>query len=174
MKNQYGRRQWIDRAVAAFKERGGKLIVEIGSIRIKGNIDGDGYSTVAWMLAAGTVYSVDINPAATALTVAETKHLGQVRAITANGVQFLRDFPSGQVGKIDLLYLDAWDVGTAQYKEHHLEAFQAALPHLADHALLLIDDMDLDGLGKGELVLPAAEHAGFKTMFLEKQLLMSR
>src|SRR5262249_52934130 len=84
----YGRTETIDKALRYFHERKGALIVEIGSIRQRGNINGDGYSTVAWSQHAKTVFSVDIDPAATALTREETAEFGNVRAITQDGVEF--------------------------------------------------------------------------------------
>ncbi len=162
------RREWFVRTLDLFAARGGRVIVEVGSLRIPGNYDGDGYSTLAWAASGQSVYSVDIDQAATALTIEETKHLPNVVVVNGDGIAFLKCFGE----PIDLLYLDAWDVGAPEYKERHLEAFQAA--RLAHKALVLIDDCDVDGLGKGELVIPAAMAAGFSVVFQERQTLLAR
>ena len=167
---RYGRRPWIDWTLDLFRERGGRVVVEIGGIRTRGNYDGDGYSTVAWAGAAAEVFSVDIDPQAVTLTAMETAGFGTVRAVCQDGVKFLTEFDRS----IDLLYLDGWDVGTRGYKERHRDAYLAARRNLHADSLVLIDDTDLDGLGKGELVIEAAARDGFDVVFGGKQTLLSR
>lgn len=118
----YGRTETIDKAIGYFRQRQGRLIVELGSIRQRGNVNGDGYSTIAWAQCAEEVYSIDINPAATALTEELTRDFTNVIAITQDGIEFLQKF--GQ--SIDLLYLDAWDAFLPGSQENHLYAYLAA------------------------------------------------
>jgi len=98
-------------------ERDAKVVVEIGSMR-QAVDHGDGHSTIYWQ-CFDEVYSYDIEPAYTELTKIFCKN---VTAETKDGVLALKEFPK----KIDVLYLDAWDVGTPGYMHEHLKAFQAA------------------------------------------------
>jgi hypothetical protein len=166
----YGRVSTINRALDEFRARQGRLIVEIGSIRQRGNLDGDGYSTVAWAQFAERVYSVDIDPAATALTREETGEFGNVSALTQDGVEFLNAFDQ----PIDLLYLDAWDAFLPGSPENHLRAYVAARKNLHDRSLILIDDTNLGDRGKGALVVPKALEEGYQVIFAENQTLLGR
>ena len=57
-----------------------------------------------------------------------------------DGLLFLQEF----TGKIDLLYLDAWDIGTDKYKDRHYEAYLNCENNLNDKNIILIDDTDVD------------------------------
>jgi predicted O-methyltransferase YrrM len=165
----YGREQWFDRARKIFLEKKGETIVEIGSIRkIKWGRDGDGHSTFAWAEIGKKVYSVDIDPKATELTKTLFAQYPNVIVVCQDGIEFLNQFQE----KIDLLYLDAWDVGTPQYQENHLLAYEAAKPHLHSNSLILIDDVAGETLGKGGLVIPAAIKDGWRIIFQEYQCLL--
>jgi predicted O-methyltransferase YrrM len=165
----YGRVETINKALDLFHARQGRLIVEIGSIRQRGNLSGDGYSTVAWAQHAEKVYSVDIDPAATALTLEETAEFGNVTALTQDGVEFLQRFTQ----PIDLLYLDAWDAFLPGSAENHLRAYVAARKSLHQRSLILIDDTDLGNQSKGRLVIPRSLDNGFSVIFSEgKQTLL--
>lgn len=166
--NRFGRRGTIDKALELFHERDGKLIVEIGSIRDAtptAKIT-DGYSTVAWALHAERVISVDIEPYATVLTKILTKEYGNVEAITCDGVKFLEEFQE----PIDLLYLDAWDGHLADCKSKHLEAYRVARKNFHENTLILIDDAHV----KAKFVVPEALKNGFKVVFEEYQVLLSK
>jgi glycosyltransferase involved in cell wall biosynthesis len=168
-KKPYGRTETIDRALDYFHSNNGRLIVEVGSIRERGNIQGDGYSTVAWAQHAEKVYTVDIDPAATALTQEETAEFGNVVAVTQDGIDFLNAFTE----PIDLLYLDAWDAHAIGSKENHLRAYIAACKNLHHRSLILIDDTDLGDHSKGGLVIPQALQDGWRLIFAEgKQTLL--
>jgi predicted O-methyltransferase YrrM len=161
----YGRTTTINKTLAMFRERQGRLIVELGSIRKRGNISGDGYSTVAWAQHAEQVYSIDIDPAATALTQEETAEFGNVVAVTQDGIAFLEAFSQ----PIDLLYLDAWDAFLPGSPENHLRAYLAARKNLHAQSLILIDDTGLEQGGKGRLVIPRAIEDGLIVLFSEEQ-----
>jgi len=161
----YGRTTTIDKALAFFQARHGRLIVEIGSIRQRGNLSGDGYSTVAWAQHAEHVYSVDVDPAATALTREETAEFGNVSAITQDGVEFLDAFAQ----PIDLLYLDAWDAFLPGSQENHLRAYLASRKNLHERSIVLIDDTDLGDQSKGRLVIPKALEDGMSVLFSEEK-----
>jgi hypothetical protein len=166
----YGRVPTINKALSEFRTRQGRLVVEIGSIRQRGNLVGDGYSTVAWAQFAEQVYSVDIDAEATGLTREETEEFGNVVAVTQDGVEFLEAFNE----PIDLLYLDAWDAFLPGSQENHLRAYMAARRNLHDRSLILIDDTNLVDGGKGRLVVPRAMEDGFNVIFAENQTLLGR
>jgi hypothetical protein len=162
-----GRRHWIERVLAMFRERRGRRVVEIGSIRPGHNAEGDGHATMAWATTAAEVYSVDIDPTATDLTRRLTASYGVVSAVTMDGIAFLDNFHQ----PIDLLYLDGWDVGTECFAERHLEAYRAAAKNLHKNSLILIDDTH-EG-GKGELVIPAAKEDGWNVVFQDYMTLLA-
>ena len=66
-----------------------------------------------------------------------------------DSLDYLRTFP----GKIDLLYLDSYDMGnTAQQareaSEHQLNEIELAWPKLQSQAIILLDDTNFIGMGK--------------------------
>jgi hypothetical protein len=75
-----------------------------------------------------------------------------------DGLLFLKDY---QGSAIDVLYLDGWDVGTDQYQERHLDAYELAKPHLAADCIIAIDDDDFAKTSKGQLVYPVLINDGF-------------
>lgn len=180
---------YIKRALEILQKRRGKVIVEIGSMRIPVNhpIEEDyhkcccdGHSTMLFALTRNDVYSVDIDPNAVNNTDAMLKKNG-LRAflLCADGIEFLRNFGE----RIDLLFMDAWDVDLSDSCEKHLEAYRAARPNLHADSLILIDDTDVeltdkgilfgDGrAGKGKLVIPAAEADGWTVAFDGRQTLL--
>jgi hypothetical protein len=133
-------------------------IVEIGSMRqemphpielFNPYCCNDGHSTAFWSWFLGentSIYSVDINP--------HSHFVGQLRGVefvNADGIEFCSQF----CGKIDLLFLDAWDaVEGTPYAEKHLECFEAARPKLAEKHVICIDDIDVGNGGKGRLIVP--------------------
>lgn len=162
MSKDYGRKRWLDVVIKMLLDHGGKTVVEIGSIRQKGNIEGDGYSTVAWAQHLSKVYSVDIDPAATALTIKETQEYGNVIAVTQDGLEFLRNFKE----PIDLLYLDAWHPDHPLCRENHRDCYLEAKPNLHSKSLVLIDDT-MSSSGKGFLAKPAILADGYTEVFEE-------
>jgi SAM-dependent methyltransferase len=129
---------------------------------------GDGHSTYLFGDSGHRVFSVDISPETTAIASAACADLPNVTAVTRDGIEFLHEFP----GKIDLLFLDAWDVvaGTP-YAEKHAEAFDAARDKLADRHLVLIDDTDIGSGGKGRILIPRLEQIGYEKVFEGRQTL---
>lgn len=170
-----GSRPWL-KTIEEFRRCDGKRVVEIGSLRKRGNIAGDGYSTVVWAQNADEVHTVDIDPEATRLAITETASYENVRAVTRDGIEFLLNFDR----PIDLLYLDGWDIRTPsgeyapEAARKHLEAYQAAKKNLHERSLVLIDDTFADGRGKGELAIPAMQSEGWKVLFSGYQTLLGR
>lgn len=170
-----------------------KTIIEIGCMR--GTINhpvhefhhpccNDGHSTAVFASYGMEVISVDIcqsavNYANDVLVKSSNK---SSRAVCADGIEFLR----GYKGKIDLLFLDAWDVGLLDSSEKHLEAYLIANPKLPVGSYILIDDtdVDFDGKevveavtvpgGKGKLVVPKAIEDGYDMIFTGRQTLLRK
>lgn len=150
---------YLDLSLDILKMLNGNTIVEIGSSRLPmnhsieeviPNCDGcnGGHSTYVFSNHSEfNVHSCDIH---------KYKHLQELQKKCPNlylyqedGIEFLKKFEH----KIDLLFLDGWDVGNSYYKEKSLEAFNTAQPKLSRKHLIVIDDTDLDRFGKGELVI---------------------
>jgi len=158
----------FDEAVAAFEERGGRLIVELGAIRSRpSRKNHDGQSTLRWPDEA-TVWSVDTDPEAIRLTHELTAHRPNVFCVLADGLAFLKAFPVA----IDMLYLDGPHPDRENGRQWHFDAYKAAT--MRDHAVLLIDDTDLPRLGKAEFVVPAALEDGFHVISSDRQTLLAR
>ena len=89
--------------------------------------------------------------------------------IPKDGIEFLNEFDD----KIDILFLDGWDVGTDSYGEKHLEAFLAAENKLSDVHLILIDDTDfsIPNGGKDHLITPYLLEKGYVPLFNGRQTL---
>ena len=111
----------FDETIAAFRERNGRVIVEVGGIRNRGWRDTDGHSTLRWPIGA-TAWSVDTDPAAVKLTRELTADRPDVFCVLADALAFLRAFPI----RIDLLYLDGPHPDREDGRRWHFDAYQAA------------------------------------------------
>lgn len=184
----------IDKTIEEFRKMEGKVIVEIGSMRMYFNhpLDeinheccNDGHSSALWARTGAEFYAVDVEPAVVDNTrkIIEERNLGTNATILCqDGLEFLRNFEK----KIDLLYLDAWDVDLPNSAERHLEAYFVARPKLNNRHLILIDDTDLywDGKefqhsmgafsGKGALMVPQAIKDGYELIFSGRQTLLRK
>lgn len=163
---QNGRYQTFYEALRLMSERNVKIIVEAGTARCGDtNFDGDGGSTVLfahWAYVHGaTFYSVDINEKhieiAQAVVIPYRTH---IRFVLSDSVRFLHDFDQ----QIDFLYLDSWDYdeknpGPAQ--QHNLREVQAVYDKLTDNSIIMIDDCNIPGGGKGKLALQWLEGRGW-------------
>jgi len=186
-------KSYIDKALEIFKQRSGKTIVEIGSMRMSlfHSIDdnsheccNDGHSSVLLCRACEKFYSVDITLETSNLTRNTLNILGfrHHNVINGDGLEFLESFEE----PINLLFLDAWDVNVDGYAESHLEAYKLAKKNLHQKSLILIDDTDVikindelflddSGLkGKGLLVIPEAIKDGYSVVFSGRQVLLSK
>lgn len=158
----------------------GSTIVEVGSVweRMPHDIGvfeaeccNGGHSTYFWSLYTDAeVYTVDISLACIQIVKMDDR-LARVHAFLEDGISFLNRFDK----KIDLLFLDAWDVLPGiPYAEKHLEAYQAAKYKLSEKCLILIDDTDFFDGGKGGHVVPVLLEDGFEIVFDGRQTLLSR
>jgi hypothetical protein len=157
-----------------------KVIVEVGSIRQPMNHTilesnpvccNDGHSTYFWKeYTSADIYTVDINPNSKRI-IENDSRLNGVHAITSDAYAFLKSFDK----KIDLLFLDAWDVidGT-EYAEAHLDAYLICKDKLSRRCLILIDDTDIGNKGKGRAVIPKLFEDGFQLITEGRQTLLIR
>ena len=153
--------------VALLRLIGGRVVVEVGSSRapLRHPIAGfnpvccnDGHSTHQWVAQRYfEVHTVDINPKSKQLL--DSLGYPNLHAYTADGVGFLRDWRGP---KIDLLFLDAWDVGTPAYAEQHQDAFNCARDKLSPRHIIGIDDTDFEGAGKGKFLVPYLRELGYR------------
>ncbi len=181
----------LKKAIKLFRELDGDVIVEIGSQRNRCNPDDkykdcciDGHSSELFAKEDAAFYTCDINPEATRLVheiLTEQDLMDRVNIFTGDGIEFLER--AQFTNKIDLLYLDAWDVtpGTP-YAQSHLTAFLTAQPKLNDKHIILIDDTDIAWTdthgfeidkaaraGKGELLVPILLSKGYKLRWEGRQ-----
>jgi hypothetical protein len=155
-------------------------IVEVGSIRspMRHPVEEfnpaccfDGHSTLYWATTGCEVHTVDIDPNASRITAKACSSYSNVHVYNADAIDFLRAFS----GKIDFLYLDAWDIGEGEpYAEKHLEAYEAARPKLKEVALISVDDTDIMLGGKGRLAVPAMVRDGFELLATGRQTMLVR
>lgn len=140
------------------------VIVETGSLRSPGNVQGDGNATMLFdelTAETGVVHSIDID-ASCGENIA--KHCGN-QVIFHNmdsvfALQSLHDV----FGHIDVLYLDSFDVDFENDElaaRHALHEVQAAVRLLKRSSIVAVDDNDRDGRGKGRLVSEYAELKGW-------------
>lgn len=174
-----------------FRELGGELIAEVGSQRTAcDDLDEekdcciDGHSSELFAKEGVDFYTCDISPDATKLVrdiLTSQNLMDKVKIYQADGIEFLKkcQFPK----KIDLLYLDAWDVNPGEeYAQNHLTAFLAAEPKLNDKHIILIDDTDIAWsdthgfridntakAGKGELLVPILLSKGYNLRWEGRQ-----
>lgn len=163
-----GLRESTIRKVMDRLPKGRLVVVETGTLRDDSPDarDGDGWSTylLAECLAdhgdpASRLYSIDINAGFIDIskrTVASELHRW-ISWICGDAVGALRTLP---VCTIDLLYLDSSDD-----PREILAEFEEALPKLAPHSIVIVDDTGpyhAGPLGKGTLVIPKAEEQGWK------------
>lgn len=157
-------------------------IVETGTARSYSGMQGDGWSTVAfgwWASKTNSkVFSIDISHENIEISrnVADT-YKDWITWITDDSVKTLENFD----GLIDILYLDSYDSHSGiekQAQEHQLAEVKAAIPHLHNNSLILLDDIgdDFKG-GKGELSIPYLINKGFGILQhdnINKQVLLKR
>jgi hypothetical protein len=118
----------------------------------------DGHSNFFWVDAGFEVYTVDIDENCKNGVVWSYNNLGREVPknlnieIPKDGIEFLSEFKK----TIDVLYLDGWDVGTPNYAEKHLEAYNIAKPKLSETHIIVIDDTDYltESGGKDKLLSP--------------------
>jgi len=150
------------------------VIVETGTYREKNNYEGDGCSTLLFdqyvASHGGVLWSVDNDQQACDLALRETDH---AIVVCSDSVEFLNTLE----GKIDLLYLDSYNI-TNWHNDwapasHHLKELFAAYPCLQPGTLIVIDDnIQVEGkrYGKGRLVYELMDSLGVEPYFDKYQV----
>jgi len=146
------------------------VIVETGTYREKNNYEGDGCSTLLFdqYVAAhgGILWSVDNDPKACDLATSATDH---TIVVCQDSVEFLASLE----GKVDLLYLDSYNIADWNHDcepaAHHLKELFAARHCFKPGTLIVIDDNIVTPqgkrLGKGRLVYELFESLGGEPYF---------
>ncbi len=157
------RRDTFKETLQLLEKRNGKMILETGTSRdgLK-NTAGDGAATIVFgkwaKIHKGEVISVDISNDSIkgAQQGLHEENLNDVVTLhLSDSVAFLEKFNR----PIDLLYLDSYDYSLhdteiqAKSQEHHLKEFVAVEKNLHKNSIILIDDCDLPGGGKGKIVV---------------------
>jgi hypothetical protein len=167
-------KKYLEAAIELFSAMSGKTIIEIGCMRQPMNHPmsemrkccNDGHSTYFWCTTGAQVFSVDIDFKAVRIAKKSIREFKNGKVLWRDGIKFLKKFK----GKIDLLFLDAWDVvPNCQYAENHLLAYLAAKDKLSDRNIIAIDDTDIGNGGKGRLLLPVLVAEGYEILVSGRQ-----
>jgi hypothetical protein len=136
----WGRRPNLDLVMAHVRERfprGGGLLIEVGSMRTPGNVEGDGCASVAWAtLARETGHlalSLDVDPLATGYADRLRRYGLPIVGVHGKASEVLRDL--GVSLPVHLLYLDGSDDPLEA-----LDQLGICWPRLANGALVVVDD----------------------------------
>ncbi len=156
-----------------------KTLLETGTSRDGDtNFTGDGGATIIFGQYAketgGLLYTVDISPEAIAAAQQATQlYADHINYVVSDSLLFLADFN----GYIDFLYLDSYDYdweNPGPSQNHHLQEIILALPHLHDNSIVMIDDCQLPGGGKGLLVIEYLKRRGWVVVYDGYQTIMRK
>ena len=151
------------------------VIVETGTYREENNYEGDGCSTLLFDsfvdYHGGVVLSVDIDPEACELAKENTLF---TEVIESDSVEFLGTLE----GKIDLLYLDSYNIADWNNDwapaAHHLKELFAAKNCIKEGTMIVVDDnLKLPNgkrLGKGRLIYELMESLDIEPCFDDYQI----
>lgn len=180
-KKYYGKpvkRYWTFKAALnLFLQRGGKNIVETGTVRQKKDWSG-GMSTLIFGEVCYRydrhLWTVDHNPKALEVSKEVTaKFKDAITYVERDSIRFLSDFPK----PIDLLYLDSLDCPEDPYKDpipaqmHQLNELKAAFDKLSKGAVILLDDNDFISGGKTRLAKEFLREQGWTVVLDYRQSL---
>jgi len=182
-KYNFGKRRNTLRAtLSLLDERGARTLVETGVARhgLQGT-KGDGASTIVFGVWAkqhdAHLHSVDVSPEAVSRARQAIDELGladNTSIHTSDSVRFLATFGD----EVDFLYLDSYDYDKKNEEtqklsqQHHLEEFQAIEGKLHQDSVVLIDDCNLPGGGKGKLVIDYMVSKGWNVYRYEYQAIL--
>ena len=154
----------------AARPQGDFRIVETGSMRVPGNWEGDGQSTVLFdhfvTFHGGELLTVDLSPECGDLIAQACS--AQVLFTCEDSVRYLHKLSNAGDQRIDLLYLDSFDLDVNQPMPsafHHVKELLAIWPVLRPGALIVVDDNPADSIGKGFLVENFLDHIGVPKVF---------
>lgn len=148
-------------------------IVETGMARQPGNYGGDGMSTLLFDKFIshhdGEVRSVDLDK--NAIKLCKPLVSKKTKLFQGDSVEFLFNLSSTDI-KIDLLYLDSFDIDWSNPHPsafHHMKEMLAIMPKIKPSTLIVVDD-NLPGVGKGQYVREFMDNIGKKPYFDEYQV----
>jgi len=153
-----GRYKTFHEALRLISERNVQIIVETGTARCGDtNFDGDGGSTILFAHWAynhnAQFYSVDNNE--THIEIASkvvVPYKNNISFALSDSAIFLQNFDK----QIDFLYLDSWDYSEKDplpAQIHNLKEVMAAYDKLTNTSIIMIDDCNIPGGGKGKLAI---------------------
>jgi hypothetical protein len=175
------RAQTMYQALLLAVARNARTLVETGTARKPNNWMGDGQSTVVFghycQKYGGRLWTCDISEQAIASSrQVSAAFRDSIEYVASDSVEFLRKFDR----PIDLLYLDSFDFPddpTGDHnppQDHAVREAQAALPHLHNQSIILVDDCGLRQGGKGGKVVPFLLGEGWQVIGLSYQILLTR
>lgn len=155
-----------------FDDRGGKIVVEIGSGTYGGN------SVSYWARTDAThIYAIDLDPKRIEEVKVEKRKNNNIIPLLYDGMKFLIEYNKEP---IDLLYLDFW---TSEPKDSligygragaYQRCYQHARGKLAKKSMILIDDTDHIHPWKHTYIIPEARKDGFVVRHTGRQALLVR
>ncbi|WP_088251836.1 class I SAM-dependent methyltransferase [Fimbriiglobus ruber] len=155
------------------------VVVETGCIRAQEDWSAGyvSYLCGLWLKnhGGGNLTSVDITPQHVQFAKSKVTSF-PVEVVCQGSVEWLEAYTGPP---IDLLYLDSLDTDQPGYADHCLAEAKAAEPHLADNAVILIDDTFSTGtaegyFGKGEKAVPYLVGRGWKIICEGYQVVLKR
>lgn len=158
-----------------------KVLIETGTSRegLKG-AKTQGAATIVFgkwaKLNQAVLHSVDINEESIRVAQAEVdsrKLNNNVKIHLSDSCDFLLNFKES----VDFLYLDSYDYSdqlSEQIKSqvHHLNEFKYIENRLHKNSIVMIDDCDLPGGGKGKLVIEYMLARDWRILMMEYQVLL--
>ncbi len=156
------RRNTYKRVLSLLEVTNSKILIETGTSRegLKG-AKSNGAATIVYgkwaKINNAHLHSVDISEKSIRVAKQEVEKQNLSSNVTLHlndSVEFLNKFEQ----KVDFLYLDSYDYTNDKAQQllsqkHHLDEFKAIEDKLHKNTIVLIDDCDLEGGGKGKLVI---------------------
>ena len=174
-----GRYPTMTLAMRMCDERGVRSIVETGTARCGDtNFDGDGGFTILfghWAFDRDAVmYSVDISESHIQIARdASIPYHQNLHFVLQDSVEFLSDYPE----EIDFLYLDSYDYdekNPGPPQDHCLREIMAAYDKLHEDSIVMIDDCNIPGGGKGKLAIEWLLNRGWRKVTNVHQVILVR
>ena len=174
-----GRYETFKQVINLLEEKNVKTLIETGTARCgDSNFDGDGGSTIIFAHWAvehdAQMYSVDIDAVHIEIAKQVTEqYMTHLTYALEDSVTFLKEFE----GKIDFLYLDSWDYSESDpypAQIHNLKEVLAAYDKLHDQSIIMIDDCNIPGGGKGKLAIDFLLQNGWYKFMNRHQVILLR
>ncbi len=172
-----GRYPTMTKAMELCVERNVKTIVETGTARCGDtNFDGDGGFTIIfghWAYDQNIdMFSVDISESHIEIAQnASIPYHRNLHFILQDSVEFLTYYE----GTIDFLYLDSYDYdehNPGPPQDHCLNEIMAAYDKLHDASIVMIDDCNIPGGGKGKLAIEWLLRQGWQKVTNRHQVIL--